>query len=153
MKKITLCIVGITAFIILSANSVFACSCIRTPDVPLAKLVKEAKNKSDAVFTGKVLEVKETNENGYIYTGVELEIITFWKGNVSKKVTIITGNDSADCGYPFEVGKTYLVYAGNNASYSSVKRLETTICSRTNSLTDAKKDIKVLGKGKIPKRH
>jgi hypothetical protein len=36
--------------------------------------------------------------------------------------------------------------------YSSRKRLETTICDRTKSLVDAIKDIKILSKGKTPKK-
>lgn len=134
---------------ILSSNEVFACSCLRFPDAPLSKQVKEARGKSDAVFTGKVLEVTKNTEGG---RSVKLEIINSWKGNLSKEIILLTGNDDGDCGYPFEVGKTYLVYADNGTMYSSVDRLETTICSRTKSLVDAKKEIKVLGKGKTPKK-
>lgn len=150
MKEILLGLFSIAALIILSSNEVFACSCLRVPDAPLSKLVKQAKDKSDAVFTGKVLEVKENTEDG---RSVKLEIINSWKGNPSKEITLLTGNDDGDCGYRFEVGKTYLVYADKGTMYSSVERLETTICSRTKSLADAKKEIKVLGKGKAPKKN
>ncbi len=145
MKEITLCLFSIAALIILNSNDAFACSCIYVPDAPLTKQVKEAKDTSNAVFTGKVLEVTKNTESG---KRIKLQIINLWKGKLSKEVTLLTGNDDGDCGYPFEVDKTYLVYAYRSTMYSAVESLVTTICSRTKSSEDAKKEIKVLGRGK-----
>ena len=149
MNKNLLVLLSIATLMILSSNEAIACSCFRSSK-PLAKQVKEAKDKSDVVFTGKVLEVTRNPEGG---TNVKLEIISYWKGNLSKEITVLTGNDTADCGVPFEVEKTYLVYADYNSSYSSRERLETTICHRTNSLVNARKDIDVLGKRKFSKKN
>src|SRR5215467_4757301 len=44
-----------------------------------------------------------------------------------KEVEIATGMGGGDCGYPFQAGADYVVYAYQNAE----GRLETGICSRT----------------------
>jgi hypothetical protein len=49
------------------------------------------------------------------------------------------------CGYEFKVGESYLVYAHGS------DRLNTDICTRTEKLVDAGKDLKVLGKAKALK--
>ena len=64
---------------------------------------------------------------------------------MSKEVTVSTGSDSALCGYNFEVGQSYLIYAGG----VDVKNLQTNICTRTAKFAAAKADVKVLGKAKI----
>lgn len=53
-----------------------------------------------------------------------------------KEIEIATGSGASDCGYPFEVGMDYLVYAYKNAE----GRLETGICSRTRPLVHAAED-------------
>ena len=70
---------------------------------------------------------------------VEFEIVEAWKGISSSKVSILTGRGGGDCGYPFGVGGTYLVYAGG-AEY-----LAASICSRTRDLGSAGEDLEELG--------
>jgi hypothetical protein len=54
-----------------------------------------------------------------------------------KEIEISTGFGGGDCGYPFQVGMDYVVYAYKNAEGN----LETGICSRTRPLTEAVKDL------------
>ncbi len=49
------------------------------------------------------------------------------------EIEIATGFGGGDCGYPFQVGMDYIVYAYKNAQ----GRLETGICSRTRPLAQA----------------
>ena len=64
-----------------------------------------------------------------------------WKGELQKDVAIRTGLWDALCGYHFELGEHYLVYA-----YSSGDGvLNAGICSRTNVLSAAAEDMEQLG--------
>jgi hypothetical protein len=57
-----------------------------------------------------------------------------------RQVAIFTGYSGADCGYPFEAGGTYVVYAFRARD----GQLATTICSRTRPLPDAFEDVAYL---------
>ena len=54
-----------------------------------------------------------------------------------KEIEIVTGTGGGDCGYEFQIGVDYVVYAYKNAE----GRLETNICSRTRTLAKAAEDI------------
>lgn len=133
---------------ILSSAETLACSC--APPVygeSLSVKVKRAKKESSAVFTGVVTQLTE-NREGFGYTTIKLKVIDLWKGNLSKEITVLTGLHDGNCRYPFEVNKKYLVYSDNGTMYSSSKSLETTMCTRTTIFSEAKADIKILGKSK-----
>jgi hypothetical protein len=61
------------------------------------------------------------------------------KDDDEKELTIWTGQ--GDCGIDFQVGETYLVYAGNDEESG---KLETSICYRTKRLSDAGGDLAYL---------
>lgn len=72
---------------------------------------------------------------------VTLTVERAWKGaSDSASLTILTGTGGGDCGYPFVVGESYLVYA----SPTSVGLPSTTICHRTRPVSDAQLDIQAL---------
>jgi hypothetical protein len=56
------------------------------------------------------------------------------------EVQIVTGLGGGDCGYDFQRGVDYIVYAFKNAE----GQLETGICSRTRLLRDAEEDLAYL---------
>ncbi len=56
-----------------------------------------------------------------------------------KVVTVWTPSD--DCGYDFQKGETYLIYADSD---EETERIETTSCTRTKRLTDAGDDLAYL---------
>jgi hypothetical protein len=62
-----------------------------------------------------------------------------WKGAHCGTVTVQTASDSAACGYSFEVGRTYLVYAFKEGG------LSTNICTRTRVIEEASEDLAALG--------
>lgn len=145
MKKITLYLFGIFAFLMFTNAEVSACSCLAQGEETVTQQVSRAKNDARAVFTGKVVEI--VRKPGSSSVVVKLKTEKSWKGTVSKRVSILTGENSALCGFNFEVGKSYLIYAqGTNAN-----DLQTNICTRTAGLTNAKADLKALGRGRIPK--
>lgn len=126
-------------FFTLSAGETFACTCdLAVGNRSLEKQIKENYKKSAAVFLGKVTEViKDPNA---FFVKVKFESEKIYKGKFSEEVVITTGQGSGDCGFYFEVGKSYLVYA-----YGNLGNLETNICQRT-SLVEETKDLKILEK-------
>ena len=118
--------------------------------------VKKAAEDATAVFSGEVVSIDSvtiegTGGNKTLPDGtieailpqyerwVTFKIIDVWKGDVVSGIKMrVMGTD---CDFPFEDGKSYLVYA-----YGKV--LMTTSCSRT-ALIDAKgtrKEMKILNK-------
>lgn len=147
MKKIIIFLSLIIGLLIFNQTDVLACSCdLSVPKSSLKQQVNKAKKKSNAVFSGKVLEIIKQPLHHYI--SVRLLVENSWKGTLLKEITITTGLGGGDCGYPFEIGKSYLIYANG----SDENKLSTNICQRTTNLPDAIEDLKILGKGKAPKK-
>jgi hypothetical protein len=128
----------------LATRAGLACEC-RGPrtGATLKQVVIEARNKSKAVFSGTVVAI--TKKPGDFYVAVRFKIEESWKGTLSKEATVFTGQGGGDCGYKFEVGQRYLVYAYR---YKDAD-LGTNICQRTASLIEAAEDLKVLGNAKF----
>jgi hypothetical protein len=68
---------------------------------------------------------------GDVLTGVDAS---------EKEIEILTGYGGGDCGYQFQVGIEYVIYAYKN----SAGRLETGICTRTRPLAEAAEDVKYI---------
>ena len=113
-----------------------ACSCLPAGP-PLTEL-----GQATAVFAGEVSDITQTT------TGVEVSfsVSEVWKGNLNPTLVVTTGPHSAACGYPFQMGQAYLVYAygGKNG------RLGANLCSRTTLLSNAEADLVELGDSALP---
>ncbi len=121
MKKFLL-ILPILLFL-LSVENALACSCVAPdPNKTLEQQVTEAYTDSSAVFSAKVLSVVKFSKEGKLK--VKVRLVKSWKGKLTKTLTVMTGLDSAMCGYYFEKGKTYLIYAYRDED----KKLNTNIC-------------------------
>ena len=116
-----------------SAEAALACTCAQSPAAP------EALASSDAVFTGTVLSI-DTTQTG---RQVRLRVEGSWKGAKCGEVTIVTALDEAACGYSFQVGTSYLVYANRTQG-----KLSTNICSRTQPTAQANEDFAAIGQPK-----
>jgi len=124
-------------FIILSAAEVStACVC----DV---RSVEKRTKESQRVFVGTVIERDRDSESDS--WRVKLQIERYWKGDKTRELTIYTGPD--DCSVWFEPGKKYLVFAYVDKENG---RLETNACMGSGRVEFAEKDLKKLGKGRIP---
>jgi hypothetical protein len=71
---------------------------------------------------------------------VKLRVERSWKGPSCTELKVETGRGDGDCGYPFEVGKSYLVYAHKDGEV-----LRTNICTRTRPMDIAEEDLTALG--------
>lgn len=143
MKTVSLLIL-ICIFAGSFASSVVACSCVENPSVEVAL------QKSDAVFSGNVIDVREKRQpNGYRPKSVHFEVIDTWKGVEETQIIIVTGLGGGDCGFDFKEGQEYLVYANESTMYGD-KSLVAIICSRTTELSLAQEDLLILGEGELP---
>ncbi|KGX85927.1 hypothetical protein [Pontibacillus marinus] len=128
-------------FLVLSSfsNTSYACSCAE-PGTP-----KEELEKSDAIFSGKVINMHDAKKNDSIKSSgdpiaVLLEVDRSWKGVDETQVIVYTARASATCGYEFNLNEEYLVYA------REVKgELKVSYCSRTENLLQASEDVIALG--------
>lgn len=145
--KIVLAIMlSIVSIILIPAPpATVACSCVE-PQSTEAELVR-----SEAVFAGNVLVVKEHKSlSGYMTKSVLFEVSQSWKGVAESQIIIKTGQGDGDCGYSFQEGVEYLVYANSSSMYGDEDDLVTIICSRTKDFSTAQEDIAVLGQGDAP---
>ncbi|MAM27468.1 MAG: hypothetical protein CMC13_00445 [Flavobacteriaceae bacterium] len=151
MRKTLLLILLIS----ISTTEIIACTCAREK-ASLERKVKTEFNRSDLIFTGKVIsKVTKTNEEYFsladptIYT---FEIIEKIKGTFqSTNVEIVSEESGASCGYNFEIGQQYLVYSINSDQFTSTTANKhdfvTDLCRRNQKInTIDKREIKKLRK-------
>jgi LPXTG-motif cell wall-anchored protein len=155
MRSRLLAIVAvISVFLILLANPprAYACSCTRPT-------VKDTLASSDAVFTGKVVSVRNERrphvDGGsfaeHIYA---IEVSESWKGVTTSRVEATHTSDYvtaeglqvfSSCElHGLVVGGTYLIYSGRNQATGELQAF-THYCNRTALLNDAEGDLKELG--------
>ncbi|MFZ3591136.1 hypothetical protein ACOI1C_18275 [Bacillus sp. DJP31] len=130
----------------ISPSTAYACSCIEPGAVEVEL------ERSDAVFTGKAIEIKEQKQlGGGTINKILFELIATWKGESKSQIVITTGQGHGDCGYDFRQGEEYLVYAHRSSMYGyNNTGLTTIVCDRTNELSEAEDDLVELGEGKAP---
>lgn len=123
--------------IILAADRAHACSCMG--GIPLCETVW----KTDVVFSGEVLDISPVpnphGEGFQPHRRVRFRVLQGWRGETEPTVELTTGAGGGDCGYNFEKGVAYLVFA-----HSRGGALTTGICSRTRRLADAAEDLEYL---------
>lgn len=117
--------------IIPNTNSASACMC-----APRLAPIEELQ-RSTAVFSAKTVDINESKSgNGY---DIKFDVERVWKGTFDDIAVIFTPSSGDLCGYEFEEGEKYLVYA-----YKSDGPLHTSICNRTTPLADAQEDLEFL---------
>ncbi|HEY8559719.1 MAG TPA: hypothetical protein VIL74_04895 [Pyrinomonadaceae bacterium] len=148
MKKLIVSAAA-TIFFALGASDVSACSCLVDDNQSTSKKVRTSYNQATAVFYGEVTEIKpkpgavEGSDPNLEPVTVKFKVYKFWKGAMKDEIIVTTAANSAMCGFNFETGRRYTVYA-NDAGNG----LQTTICTRT-AASDP--DAKYLNKIKKPK--
>ena len=138
MNRITRYLTCVFAVLTCSASPAFSCTCGPKPSVG------RALSLSDAVFVGRVIAWHNATIEfapGQSFSGFSFvfEVERLFKGAVSSEVAVLTGIGRGDCGYPFQVGEKYLVYAYEK------KGLETNICTRTTNISRGDADLAELG--------
>ena len=117
----------------------FACDCA-PPPAP-----KKALEGAAAVCLAEVIAI---DDDGAQRT-VTLKVERWWKGGDKTDLIVSTSKSGASCGYGFQKGNKYLVYA---SASEKDKPMRVSLCSRTRTEKEAEKsgDFKELGAGKAP---
>lgn len=166
---------GAALVLILGTSTAWACMCTYV-QAPVAEQVKGELEISSAVFSGKVVGYEfqkglVTELYGSPMTReeaaekevklVRFKVDRWWKMRLPAEVLLITKEwripadevnmfprvVSSMCQLPLIEGESYLIYASGLAD-----KLQYRTCSSTAALTKAADDIKVLGKGKRPRK-
>lgn len=116
-----------------------ACSCAE-------ETINEALGRSGAVFEGRVVSVDSESTQPDAKNLVTLRVVRSWKGMNEQTVTVETAASDSVCGYRFEVGKRYLVYATRDDD----DELAVSLCSRTQPIEKAGEDLGALGDARPP---
>ena len=137
-----------------------ACSCMR-PGTPA-----DQKAQSAQVFVGRVQTIEERTPGmdrswlaavsdwfkdvfgddpppdevrNFPYKRVGFAVSETFKGPAAQHITVDTGMGGGDCGYFFETGQEYVVYA-----WSDEGTLTTGICSLTGPASDPRSGLEAL---------
>lgn len=150
-------VVSLLFTLAVAAVPVFGCSCVQLPTRLKTELdvARWYASGSDAIFEGTVERAdfkwapEKTPVGGLLPTDMDqmplLLKITFnvsrtYKGKIERSATVITGVGHGDCGFDFEVGKRYLVYAYRDSS----GELSTGICTATALLEESQTNLSYL---------
>lgn len=140
MRKKLLLLLSFVTLLLFTEIEVFGCRCLEKETETLKQRVTRFRRNADVVFSGKVVEVIETQTNIQISIA-KIKVENIWKGSLSNEISIIDYRTS--CSYEFELGKIYLVFA--NASTDGSFR--THVCNGNKEYQEAAKELKILGKG------
>lgn len=129
-------LVAIASAVLLQAPEAAACSCIRPPE-PTA-----AMHASDHVALVRVTNISPAGQAAPMpgSLSVELEVERAFKGAESEPLVVVTAGNSAACGFHFERGQRYLVYANDTEQGS----ISVSLCSRTQLASQASADLAEL---------
>lgn len=127
-------------FLVGASLTAAACSCGPKPDVD------QALSAAAAVFAGRVVALELVPDSDPAI-GVSMEhlrvtvaVHSMWKGEIEDLAIVTTAFTCCVCGFRFEIGEEYLIYA-----YDQDGVYRTSICDRTKVLGDAGDDLEQLG--------
>jgi hypothetical protein len=159
MRNILAALVLVLAFVPGGAS---ACSCVPPGSV------QEETARSTRAFAGRVTNIEERSQemySGWLSSAIQwikglfgvpappdhqfyphmlvtFQILETFKGPKASDVQLSTGMGGGDCGYLFETGKTYVVYA-----HGVEGDLGAGICSLTGPASDPRSGLSVLRNG------
>jgi len=116
-----LLIAGLTA----APRAAGACSC--TGEVPFAQAVSTSKQ----IFRGTVIDVRSAAPEHPTMVWARIAVAQYWKGDPGEIASVLTAESSATCGFWFDPGVEYLVYA---QSFDTGETVFTHSCSRTHQM-------------------
>ncbi len=101
MRRILLALTLAAGLLPATISPAWACSCIAVSPEDHAKSAK-------VVFTGQARSITDTGTT--LVTRFTARIV--YKGEVPRRLDVITAKDSAACGFPFREDKKFTVFGG-----------------------------------------
>ncbi len=134
-------VMAVAGWLVVMSPVTQACSCF-APGTPC-----ESYGTASAVFVGIAVSVREMEQpkpedrdEWFFRRSFRFSVEQSYLGVDGTEVEILTGGGGGDCGYRFQIGERYLIYAHNYKN-----RLTTSICTRTKSFASASEDLAFLG--------
>src|SRR6187551_316244 len=93
----SLCIAGA---LFLTPRSAAACSCMEQP-------FETARSSATAIFEAQVASIEVIDGQRHVH----MDVVQTWLAAEHEHVEVVTADTEAACGYGFEIGQSYLVYA------------------------------------------
>ena len=123
-------VVLLSGLIISEQKRAYACSCVAPGSY------EEGLESNDWVFDGVVINKKTKSSLFGTKSTADLVEWTFqvngsWKGEVTELMTVYSAESGVSCGYEFEVGKRYAVFARELEGIIKVS-----LCSKTSIIAD-----------------
>jgi hypothetical protein len=126
--------------------------CVMACDCPYYGAPCKAFANTPTVFAGRVVKISTIDRK--TASGVEykdrlvfFDVERSYRGWTAKTAEVVTGWGGGDCGYKFQEGVGYLVYA---YPHPETGKLYTGICQRTRPLTEAEEDLEYFSKRNDP---
>ena len=148
MRKFIFFSINVFALLMFLQIDALACRCVVDPDQTLEQKINAHLKNAKAVFSGEVREIYPSFFGQNIPRKdilVKIRVDESWKEILPEEINIVT--DSSSCGYSFEKGKSYLVFANSSDEYG----LTTAKCLPNKELENATEELKILGEGKREK--
>jgi hypothetical protein len=134
------------SLLLLLPDCASACSCV-LPQGSQKEIAERALSSSDAVFSGEVVDLQKGTSASRMFgpsDTVTLRVSEAWKGTDQGTLEVSTPSQGSACGYHFEEGQEYLVYAYGKQD------LKVDACGGTTHLSKADEDLALLGNGEQP---
>jgi hypothetical protein len=129
-------IAGATGIAVGLVPPTYACTCSDS------LTFEEAKQQSVAIFSGVVVGIRTGPPQLFNAVWVDFMAGAYWKGIHNADPSLITPANEGLCGFPFEVGAEYLVYAGEEPTEGF---LIVNLCGRTHETGPDDPDLELLG--------
>jgi len=101
-----------------------------------------ARSSAAAIFEARVASIEVADGQRH----VRFDVVQTWLAAEHEHVEVVTAETEAACGYSFEIGQSYLVYASGVEG----EAYRVSLCSRTRPMQDADDDRALLGSGVVP---
>ena len=101
-----------------------------------------ARAGSVAIFEARVASIDTADGQRHVH----MDVVQTWVEAGHEHVVVVTAETEAACGFTFEVGQSYLVYASDLEGDA----YRVSLCSRTRLMANADDDRALLGSGVVP---
>lgn len=124
----------IALLLLFAAHEAFACSCAGSGN-PLAE-----KRQASLTFVGRTVSVEPV---GGFQVRVTFDVLVAWRRDVPRRVSVLTSESGAACGYVPPIGEVHLLFAYRS---KQDQELRIGLCSHNRPLICAENDLPRFGR-------